>query len=296
MHLAVIIPNLHSPVIDQVIAALLAQADETLEVWVVGQDRYGKVPHHPQVHTLITPTPVFPGVARNLGAAQVRADAYIFLDADCIPQAGWLAALVKAWETHPDAGAISGAMLPESDGFIQHCGQIANFHEHLVLHPFGERATLASFSLLVPYPAWIKSGGFDPYLWPAEDIDFTLRLRAQGGRLFFEPRAQVYHRPSRTSWRQFWSHARRSGSYSIQMRLRHAQAFAMPAWSRSPLAWRVLAPAIALLRTMQIYRATPGAWRYGYALPAVFLHKLAWCYGAADGLSMMKTPEREVKG
>jgi GT2 family glycosyltransferase len=293
MSIAIIIPNLHSSVIDKVITAVLAQATKDLEVWVVGQDGYGKVPMHPQVHTLVTPEPIFPGAARNLGAQQVAADAYIFLDADCIPQPGWLSALLAAWMAYPDAGAISGAMLPQSDTFIQHCGQIACFHEYLIFHPPGERATLASFSLLVPRQAWLQSGGFDPNLRHTEDIEFTLRLRLQGWRLFFEPRAQVYHCPPRLNWRDFWRYARQGGAYSIQTRLRYTHIYVIPGWLRSPRAWQLLAPAIAILRTCQIYLSTPGLERYLYALPWVFIHKLAWCYGAADGLQKIKKNSNE---
>ncbi len=286
MNLAVIIPNLHSPVVDEVIAAVLAQATPSLEVWVVGQDRHGKIPVHPQVHTLVTPEPVYPGVARNLGAASApQAEALIFLDADCVPQVGWLEALLAAWQAHPAAGAISGAMLPQSDGFIQHCGQIANFHEFLHLNPPARRESLASFSLLVPRAAWEASGGFAPHLRHTEDIDFTLRLRALGWELWFEPRARVYHRPARVNIRQFWTYARRGGADSIRMRLQHPEAYAMPFWSRQPWAWRFGALWIALLRTFQIYTRTPGLWRYSYCLPWVVLHKMAWCYGAADGVA-----------
>lgn len=288
MRLAVIIPNLHSPVIDEVITTVLAQAGavDDLEVWVVGQDRYGKIPAHPRVHVLVTPEPVYPGVARNLGAAQTTtADALIFLDADCVPQPGWLTALVEAWQTHPEVGAVSGAMLPQSDSFMQHCGQIANFHEFLDLHPPAFRSTLASFSLLVSRIAWERSGGFDASLRHTEDMDFTLRLRKQGWILWFEARARVYHRPTRVTWRQFWRYARRGGYFSIQMRQRHVEAYRMPFWARWAWAWRWGAPFIATLRTLQIYVNTPGLWRYGYCLPWVWLHKVAWCWGAADGVA-----------
>jgi len=286
MRVAVIIPNLHSPVIDEVITAVLRQADKTVDIWVVGQDRYGKIPSHSQVHTLVTLEPVYPGVARNLGAAQTAADVLIFLDADCVPQSGWLTALLAAWQAHAEAGAISGAMLPQSDSFIQHCGQIANFHEFLYLHPPAVRHALASFSLLVPRTAWRDIGGFDPRLRHTEDIDFSLRLQARGWTLWFEPRAQVYHRPGRVTMRQFWSYAQRGGSFSLQMRLNHSAVYAMPFWSRWPLAWCVGAPFIAAVRTLQIYADTPGLWRYLYCLPWVFMHKLAWCYGAADGVRL----------
>lgn len=296
MRLAVIIPNLHSPAIDEVIAAVLAQADVNfaLEVWVVGQDRYGKIPAHPWVHKIVTPKPVSPGAARNLGAKQTDADALIFLDADCIPQPGWLAALLAAWEAHPDAGAISGAMLPRSDNFIQHCGQIAGFHEFLHLNPPATRPTLASFSLLVPRVAWECSGGFDPHLRHTEDIDFTLRLRARGWTLWFEPRACVYHRPARRTLQEFWSYARSSGRFSIQTRLRHTEAYTMPFCARFPWTWRFGAPFIAALRTIQIYTRTPRLWRYLYCLPWVFLHKMAWCLGAADEVYLV--PSRCLSG
>ncbi len=289
MRLTVVIPNLHSPVVDEVITAVLAQAGPELDVWVVGQDRYGKIPHHPRVHALITPEPVLPGVARNLGAAQSDADALIFLDADCVPQPGWLAALRAAWEAHPDAGAISAAMLPHSDSFIQHCGQVAGFHEFLCSHPPASRPILASFSLLVPRGAWNMSGGFDPASWPSEDIDFTLRLRAQGWTLWFEPQARVYHRPTRVTFVQFWRYARRGGRYSLQMRRRHSEAYVMPFWARWPWAWRLGGPVIATVRTAQIYIRTPGLWRYLVCLPWVWLHKFAWCMGAADALSVRRT-------
>jgi len=64
---SVIIPNLHSPVIGEVLGALLAQADalsKPLEVWVVGQDRYGQVQPDERVHMLTTAHPVPPAWCR----------------------------------------------------------------------------------------------------------------------------------------------------------------------------------------------------------------------------------------
>ncbi len=315
MRVAVIIPNLHGPVIDEVIAAVLAQeSPASVEVWVIGQDRYGRIPSLPQVHSVVTPEPVYPGAARNLGAAHAVGEAgeaggpadadpveappaavtavkavtavtaFVFLDADCIPQPGWLAALLEAWQAYPHAGAISGAMLPQSDTFLLHCGQIANFHEHLTLSPAGKRQTLASFSLLVPRTAWEQLGGFNPHLRHAEDMDFTLRLRAKGWDMAFEPRASVYHRHARGTWRQFWSYARRGGLWSIQVRQHYAASYSPPFWARWAWAWQLLSPFIAAARTLQIYLRAPRLWRYLPCAPWVFLQKVAWCLGAAQGL------------
>lgn len=286
MELAVIIPNLNSPIIDKVIEAVLSQiASISGEIWVVGQDRYNKIPTSPFVHSIYTPIPLFPGSARNLGASQTRSDVYIFLDADCIPQPGWLEALLRTWEVHPDAGAISGAMLPHSDTFIQHCEQIANFHEYLNINPHSERDALASFSLLVPGMVWQTSGGFSSSLFPAEDIDFSLRLKKMGWKLFFTPKALVYHRHQRVNIKAYICHAHRSGKYSIQMRLQHPEKYTIPIWLRVGWSWYLGSPLISAMRTLQIYINTPGLYKYIHCLPWVYLHKMAWCFGAANELN-----------
>jgi hypothetical protein len=286
---SVIIPNLHSPVIGEVLRALLSQADalsKPLEVWVVGQDRYGQVQPGGLVHMLATVHPVPPAQARNLGAAAAVGEKLIFLDADCVPQPGWLAAMLDAAARWPDAGAISGAMLPEGDTFALHCGQVAGFHQHLNLNPPGQRRVLASFSLLVPRPVWLAVGGFDERFKFAagEDLDLSIRIALRGHSLYFEPRAAVRHRPRRAGWRSLWQHAYRGGTQAVVVRQRYASYYQMPGWMLTPWPWVLLSPAIALARTVQIYVGTPRLWRYWRCGLWVALSKLAWCWGAAAGL------------
>ena len=62
--ISIIIPNLHSPIVDQTIKSVLAQeTDFSYEVIVVGQDRYGLVEKFDQVQFIKTPQPV--GAARS---------------------------------------------------------------------------------------------------------------------------------------------------------------------------------------------------------------------------------------
>jgi len=284
---SVVIPNLHSPVVGEVLSALLEQAEgvpDPLEVWVVGQDRYSQVEPSERVHMLGTAEPVPPSEARNLGAAVSEGEVLVFLDADCIPQPGWLRALLAAWAQWPDAGAISGAMLAEGDSFVIHCGQVAGFHEHLSLNPPGKRRLLASFSLLVPRGVWEAIGGFDPRLRIAEDVDLSVRLRQGGWPLYLASQAKVRHRPARRSWSDLWKYTLFAANLSIEVRRRHKTWLEMPFWMESPWAWVVLSPAIAAVRSLQIYTSVPRLWHYWRCAPWVFLSKLAWCWGAAAGL------------
>lgn len=289
---SVVIPNLHSPVVGEVLSALLKQAGDvpaSLEVWVVGQDRYGQVRPSERVHMLTTAQPVPPAEARNLGATAAQGETLIFLDSDCVPQPGWLSAMLDAATRWAEAGAISGAMLPVGDTFIMHCGQVARFHEHLTLNRPGPRCTLASFSLLVPRSVWQATGGFDERFKCAggEDLDFTVRVALQGYPLYFEPRAAVRHRPGRATWSALWQHDLRGGSQGIVVRRRYADYYRTPAWLLTPWTWKWLSPVIALARAVQIYATTPRLGLYWRCSPWVVLSKLAWCLGAASGLRQL---------
>jgi GT2 family glycosyltransferase len=285
---SIVIPNLHSPVIGQVLEALRTQDYDLdqVEVLVMGLDRHKLVREDDLVQFVSTGEPVPPARARNLGAAAVQGEKLIFLDADCVPQPGWLAAMLDAAARWSDAGAISGAMLPEGDTFALHCGQVAGFHEHLNLNPPGQRRVLASFSLLVPRSVWLAVGGFDEQFKFAagEDLDLSIRIALCGHPLYFEPRAAVRHRPRRAGWQSLWQHAYRGGTQAIVVRQRYAGYYQMPRWMLTPWVWVLLSPVIALARTVQIYFGTPRLWRYWRCGLWVALSKLAWCWGAAAGL------------
>ena len=275
-NIAIIIPNLNSPVIGEVLKSLLVQTDlldAPIEIWVVGQDCYGQVNSSQRVHFLETLQPVSPAIARNLGASVASGDVLIFLDADCVPQPGWLTAMLDALRCWPEAGAISGAMLPDGETFNTHCSQVAIFHEHLSLNHPGRRRTLASFSLLMSRATWQSLRGFDEgfRFAAAEDLDLAIRITLQGQPLYFEPCAIVRHSPPCRGWWALWKYAERGGSQSIIVRRRYGDYYKTSNWMRWAWAWRLFSPAIALARALQIYLKTPGLWRY-------------WSWGAAAGL------------
>jgi GT2 family glycosyltransferase len=289
--ISIVIPSLHSPVIDQVLDALRHQSlkPAAIEILIVGLDKHNLVREDQTVHLLSTEGPVSPARARNIGWKAAQHDEVLFLDADCVPLNNWLLEMVIFAREHEDAGAVLGGMDFDSRAFWTVCDQVAGFHEHFSSNPSGRRLTLPSYALYVPKPILQQVGGFDESfpLPSAEDLDMSIRIRQLGYGLYFNNRAVVIHRPRRNTFGDLWRHAYWSGHESIKVRLRYGDAYRMPPWSRSALAWRLLSPGIAVMRTIQIYARTPGVRSYWLAVPWVILSKLAWCWGAASGLASL---------
>src|SRR3990172_13069740 len=106
---SVIIPNLHSPRIGEVLEALLRQDGinrATYEILVVGRDKYGLVRKHEaedkRVRFLESERDLSAAEARNRGIEAAQGRLIFFIDADCIAPADWMAILLRTYlEGHP---------------------------------------------------------------------------------------------------------------------------------------------------------------------------------------------------
>src|SRR5215212_7741193 len=192
--ISIIIPNLHSPLIDQVIAALASQNARASirEVIVVGQDRYGRIPT--DVRFVATPQPISPAAARNLGAQLAGGDYLLFLDADCIAAPDLVEQILRC---HRQGHAVvGGALAPEPGSYWRLCDNLLVFAPFLASASAGTRPYLTSTAISIARNVFAELGGFDESFAPTgEDMDLSLRLRARGYELFFEPAAGVAHRP-----------------------------------------------------------------------------------------------------
>jgi len=129
-----------------------------------------------------------PGAARNRGVVVASGDVLAFLDADCVPQPGWLRAGLDALE---DADLVQGRTTPPLDR------SRGPFDRTLwVVAPCGLFETA---NLFVRRELFERLGGFEPWLSPArgkelaEDVWFGWRAVRSGARTAFSDAALVHH-------------------------------------------------------------------------------------------------------
>lgn len=283
--ISIIIPNLHSPLIGDVVAALQRQTarEHICEIIVVGQDRYGKVPA--TVQAITTPAPVSAAAARNIGARQSLGEYLLFLDADCIAAPDLVERLVAR---HAQGYlVVGGAMRLEANSYWVLCDNLLSFSDALVTAQAGARPYLASFCLCVQRSVFEVANGFDESYPGAagEDIDLSLRLRQQGWELYFDPTVQVAHRPARSSAWAMWQHQRGFGQAYYRV------ARQMPALLPSPIQrlrpsmsyfLRVAAPLLAAVDVVRQVRTIVVLHARAAIFLGMWLGRIGWYVGVAQ--------------
>jgi len=137
--------------------------------------------------------------ARNRGVRVATGAVLAFTDADCVPDPGWLTALVAPLASEEVGGVAGGIEAYRARTTVERYQarraiRAERAYAHPVL-PFAQTANVA-------YPrALVESlGGFDASLPFGGDLDFSWRMqRETGRRLAFEPAAVVRHQ-HRSTW------------------------------------------------------------------------------------------------
>lgn len=128
-----------------------------------------------------------PASNRNAGAAAARGEMVVFVDDDCLPEAGWLAGYSDA---RRDTPAVYEGRTTCREG-VTSPRQTAP--ENLT------GGVLWSCNFAMPRAEFARVGGFDARFPFAhlEDVDLLLRVRAASLPIVFVPAASVDHPPRR---------------------------------------------------------------------------------------------------
>ncbi|HEV8695508.1 MAG TPA: glycosyltransferase [Lysobacter sp.] len=150
--------------------------------------------------------------ACNDGADLAQGNYLVFLNNDTVPQPGWLGALLRTFDEHPDAGLV-GAQLLYPDGRLQEAGGLVftdgnawNYGRFESpddpRYAFVREADYCSgAAVAVPRSLFAQLGGFDTRYAPAyyEDTDLAFAVRAAGRRVLYQPASRVVHMEGATS-------------------------------------------------------------------------------------------------
>lgn len=152
--------------------------------------------------------------ARNRAVAAATGEVLAFVDDDVVVDAGYVAGLRAAWAADPDAGGVTGLVLPyELVGDAQVAFELRGgfrrgFHrlrwqgdrlEGNPLYPFGAGMFGAGCNMSFRHDLLVELGGFDEALDTGRplpgggDIDMFFRVLRAGRPLVYAPQMAVRH-------------------------------------------------------------------------------------------------------
>jgi mycofactocin system glycosyltransferase len=186
-----------------------------------------------------------PAAARNAGWRKVGTEIVAFLDADAVPEPGWLEPLLAHFAdpavsaVAPRVRSVPGkstlARYEESQSSLDLGGKPA------IVQPGSTVSYVPSAALLVRTDVLDDYGGFDEQLRFGEDVDLIWRLVAAGEQVRYEPSSVVRHEP-RNGWRRWLRQRFEYGTAAGPLAKRHGPAITpvrMSVWSA--LSWAAVA-------------------------------------------------------
>jgi GT2 family glycosyltransferase len=256
------------------------QFERVDSVFVIGKDEAGLIKPDSRVQFIETKRPILAAAARNRGIEASKAEIILFLDSDCIAQPGWLAEHIAAHET--GHLVVSGGVLPEGHNYWHLSYNLTLFHELLSINTAEKKDFLATLNLSVERSVIERVGMMNEAINRVEDVDWTTRMRKAGIQPFFWPKAAVYHDHNRQTLKSVWRDCALSGYHMRQVRLTHSGWLQGPKLLRYRLLVLLLSPIIAGWATMRILlKRTSIIRHFVKTIPAIYLTKIAWCWGAS---------------
>lgn len=186
-----------------------------------------------------------PAAARNSGWRLARSPFVAFLDADVVPEPGWLDALLPHFDdprvaaVAPRVRSLPGASLLAR--YEQERSPLDLGPLPAVVRPGSRVSYVPTAALVVRVSALEALDGFDASMRFGEDVDLVWRLAAHGFGVRYEPAAEVRHAP-RARWSAWVRQRFDYGTSAAPLALRHPGAAAPVRVSPWTLAcWAALA-------------------------------------------------------
>ena len=195
---------------DRILVFDNASTDDTLRL-VREQARVAPV----QVDIVESPTNVGFAAANNDAVRRMDDCAWVaLLNPDVFAERDWLAALMRAAGTHPEAASFASRMMLEQEpsrldgaGDVYHISGLHWRHGHgraldTVPHALTSHAVFSACAGAALYRRadWILQGGFDErFFCYSEDVDLGFRLQRSGRVCWYVADAVAYHVGSASS-------------------------------------------------------------------------------------------------
>lgn len=227
MKVSVCVASVRAPAVQATIRSIRAQTLDDWELIVVGQGADSGLPaavaeaagdDHRIRYLHIEQRGA--SRARNAAIRAAGADLIALIDDDCEAQADWLATLASCFDREADTGVVGGSIVaPASHHFPSACLHWIPTEALYDPVEHGPRAPSGwcwfGANVAVRRSVLDRIGEFDECLGPgavfpgANDVDYRLRLEADGVRMRSTPRAVVYHTYGRRSgWNAVWRYFR----------------------------------------------------------------------------------------
>jgi glycosyltransferase involved in cell wall biosynthesis len=135
-----------------------------------------------------------PAKARNFGAKEAKNEIIIFLDSDCIPVSNWLEEMLIPF-TDKQVVGVQGAYKTRQRSLVAQFEQLDIEYRYEKMKKSKKLDWIGSYSAAYDRKTFLKEKGFDETFTKAsgEDADFSYHLSEKGKKLFFNPKAIVYH-------------------------------------------------------------------------------------------------------